>query len=537
MARTLYDLLGDFSYTESSFIKVGDIKHHNAITLLAIDPVNMDNLVEIYPTTNILNVFLYKDSKTPIDLLNPDCHLSEEDHDLLTKSPLAGGAVCLDQNGWIPLEFMDKKFIAMFVEFATYEQMLAECTYDPQTDYGRLVMVFDIRGEKPDTFTDDTPIWGVYRLVGDPHSKSGWVRCFTEGYDTRRITWDEVAGDLFKSTVAEIDQMVPMRHEHTDLRALDALSIDEDGRLCYQGKRVMYREDYNTLLMDVKEDQLDRLRDGDSGSIVYAEHAVIPPSKAQYVDTSELDTIDHFYENRADINEILLMDTNKFTTFTRFAYNCFNLEIVPVFDFSNAESMTESFKNCTRLENFYEVTADKLVSMLGTWENCKSLKFIGDITNSELLENITNVFKNCKSLVLIPQMNFYDVKYFESFAEGCESITMFDNLINPVNFTNAFRGCTNITSVGTINFSRCKSLDGCFEGCSSLETVNIVPNTLTKSISFEGTALKISNAVDIIDGLPSVPVERTINLRNTPASGVSVTYQDIARDKGWTIVV
>jgi hypothetical protein len=67
--------------------------------------------------------------------------------------------------------------------------------------------------------------------------------------------------------------------------------------------------------------------------------------------------------------------------------------------------------------------------------------------------------------------------------------------------------------------------------------VNIVPNTLTKSISFEGTALRISAAVDIINGLPSVPVERTINLRNTPASGISVLYQDAARDKGWTIIV
>lgn len=537
MARNIFDLLGDFVLMESEFTKPGKVKEHCTITLLALDREHMSELIEIYPTTDILNVFLNKDATTPIDLLNPNCHLTEEEHMLLNNSPLAGGAVCLDQNGWIPMEYMDKKYIAMYIEFPTYEQMLAESTYTLEEDYGRLVFVWDIRGERPDIYKDEDPVWGVYRLVGDPHSPSGWIRIMTEGYDSRLITWDDVARGLFKSTIEEIDKMVTDSHLHDNLPVLENLSIDvDDGRLMYKGKRVMYRSDYNALLMDVKPDQLDRLRGGDSGSIVYEEHAIVPPIPATYVDTTDIDTIDEFYKDRGDISEILLMDTTKYTSFTKFALNCFQLEIVPGLDYSNAESLTESYKNCTQLTTFYGIDIPKATSLLGTWENCKRLSFIGTINNGSGLVNINNIFRNCESLLILPNMNYESVKYFLSFAEGCSTIKEFEAQIKPVNFTKAFKGCINLEKVSMIDFSRCRELTDCFANCPKLNTVDIVPGTLTKSISFKGTSLRISSATSIIEGLPNVQ-SATIDLVGTPASGISEATKEIAASKGWAVLV
>jgi hypothetical protein len=91
--------------------------------------------------------------------------------------------------------------------------------------------------------------------------------------------------------------------------------------------------------------------------------------------------------------------------------------------------------------------------------------------------------------------------------------------------------------VKLINFNRCRDLDECFEGCTNLKTVTILPGTLKKSISFKNTSLQISSLIEIIEGLPEVSTEKTINVINTPASGISFTYIQIARDKGWTIVL
>jgi hypothetical protein len=231
------------------------------------------------------------------------------------------------------------------------------------------------------------------------------------------------------------------------------------------------------------------------------------------------------------------MDTTKFTSFTKFAYNCFQLEIVPGLDYSNAESMTESYKNCSHLKTFYGISIPKATSLLGTWENCKRLSFIGTINNSSMLLNINSVFRNCESLTSLPDMEYEGIKYFLSFAEGCKSITSFNALIKPVNFTKAFKGCDNLESVTSIDFSRCRELNECFDKCPKLNTVEIVPGTLTKSISFVGTSLRISSAVSIIEGLPTVTDGQTINLFNTPASGIPDSAKELAVSKGWTVIV
>lgn len=535
MAKSIFDLLGDFVLQESNSIKSSEIAGHNAITIIGANPNNnYATLIDYYPTTHIKNVFLTKDDTEPIDLINPKCHLTEEEHRLLTTSPLAGGLVCLDQNGWIPLEYFDKTCICMYYEYATFEDLLVNNVFEQDKHYGRLVMVNDIRDTDPAYSDEPTAIWGIYRLIGDPHQPNGWLKVQMPGYDIRVITWDMVDPG-FRSTVQEIDEMARLSHWHSNKECLKQFHIDDQGRLVYRDKAVMMRKDFNTLLMDIKASQLERLNDGDSGAIIYSSRAVVIPEPATYVDTEGLESISGYYLDRADISEILYMDTTKFDNFDSFCKNCYNLEILPALDYSNAVNMRESFKNCTKLETFYGMNIPKVKYLVDTWKNCKRLAFIGNIENSSNVEHISGAFSGCESLTDLPSMDFSKIKYFENFCCDCKSLQIFNAEIQPVNFRGAFYGCESLFMVKTIDFSKCRSTDICFKECPRLAIVEIVPNTLTTSISFENTSLEPSSAMEIIEGLPSVSTTQTIDLTNTPAAGISNTYIQLAESKGWII--
>ena len=522
MAKNIYDLLGQFVLQEQDFDN-SEIRAHHALTLLGINPSTSEGtLIEYYPTTSIKNVFLTKDDTEP------------REHRLMTTSPLVGGIVCLDQNGWIPFEYFDKTCFAMYFDFPTYHDMLRDNVFKPE-HYGRMVLVWDIRDHEP-TYTDEKPVWGVYRLIGNPHQESGWQKIFMEKYDSRTITWDMIPKEI-QSTVQEIDTMVRLSHSHPDKSALDSFDIDDEGRLCYKDKRLMMRDEFQSLFMPINEEQTRKLRGGDSAAIIYSEHAVVTPVPATYVDTSDLETIEGFYKDRADISEILHMETGRFNSFNEFAHNCYNLVKVPTLDYTNTVSMRESFMNCTRLKTFYGITAPNLKYLIDTWNNCKNLRFIGKIEGAHNIEHISGAFLGCESLEDFPDIDLSTTKFFDSFCSGCKSLTAFNKLITPVNFHRAFFGCTSLESVKTINFNRCRDLDECFEGCTNLKTVTILPGTLKKSISFKNTSLQISSLIEIIEGLPEISTEKTINVINTPASGISFTYRQLARDKGWTIVL
>lgn len=534
MAKNVYDLLGQFVLQEQDFDN-SKIGAHHTITLLGINPSTSEGtLIEYYPTTSIKNVFLTKDDTEPIDLLNPEIHLDEESAKLLRSSPLVGGIVCLDENGWIPFEYFDKTCFAMYFEFDTYADMIANNVFEPE-HYGRMVLVWDIRDHET-TYTDEKPVWGVYRLIGDPHQESGWQKIFMEQYDTRVITWDMIPKDL-QSTVQEINEMVRLSHSHPDKSALDSFTIDNEGRLCYKDKAIMMRKDFQTLFMPINEEQTRKLRGGDTAAIIYSERAIVKPIPATYVDTSELESIEGFYKDRADISEILYMETGRFTSFNEFAHNCYNLIKIPSLNYNNVVSMRESFMNCTRLNWFYGITAPNLRYLINTFSNCKSLKVIGKIEGAYNIEHVSGAFLGCESLEDLPVMDFSGTKYFDSFCSGCINLREFSNTIIPVNFHKAFFGCKSLTSVKLINFSRCRDLSGCFDGCTNLTDVKIVPGTLKKSISFKGTSLQISSLMEIINGLPEISTEKTIDVTNTPASGISSNYIQIARDKGWTILI
>ena len=176
------------------------------------------------------------------------------------------------------------------------------------------------------------------------------------------------------------------------------------------------------------------------------------------------------------------------------------------------------------------------------FDGCSNLNYLEDIISPELIY-ANNMFYKCSSLVTNPKINMNKVIDTSSMFAYCNNLITFtgQNTKNVRNFNRMFYGCTSLVEIDNLDFTNAEETSYMFEGCKLLEHISFVKNTLSISISLQGTNITTEVAREIIDSLKDITDKgktETLDIRNTiPAEELTLEDITTANNKGWIILL
>ena len=536
-------------------------KNYYLITLLTIDPDDPEKtrMMELDPMTVEAGVFMDKECKIPCPISDPRYHITPEIREMMHISPIEGGFVTLDANGWIPMEYMDKHLIACYFEFANVTEMLANNDFDPVAQHGRMVMVRDFSDEPGTDIPDEfSGMWAIYRLEGNnPREFSSWHRIFFEAHFREYVRWEDLDHGI-QSTVLEIDKMVQDSHAHINYEVLRALTVNEDGKLVFNGHEIMNRDEFIAIGI-LTNYPYTNMRVGDFGhDVTYS---------GEYVPTSDTDSdgntylvgdVSGYYENDTTLIEPKKINVTGAEKMNRFFKGCSRLETIPFMDTANVKEADEFCADCVWLYNLATLNFNKCVTMHHAFLRCFALNSIPsmDLRNCE---NVECMFADCHSVKAIGEMVGHKIKYarglfyhcyelealpevdlsqVEDLSNLCTDCAELDgahiNSSSAKNLSEAFKGCFSMKTV-EVDISSYENIEGIFDGCDELTNITL-HGQLKDSFDFSNTKISLESATAIVDNLPVVTGYHALTFTGTPGSKVNSISVAQAERKGWTII-
>ena len=169
--------------------------------------------------------------------------------------------------------------------------------------------------------------------------------------------------------------------------------------------------------------------------------------------------------------------------------------------------MNFDFREWKKLQVVPSLDFTGRTSAYSLFYKCSSLKFVGNLTGTERVTNISFMFEGCSSLTSVPQMDTSKVIYLNSMFGGCSSLTSVPQLdtINVQKMSYMFQNCTSLTSIPQMVTSSVIEMDAMFYGCSSLTSV---PQMDTKNVR------DMRSMFSGCSSLTSVPQMDTRNVQN-----------------------
>ena len=158
------------------------------------------------------------------------------------------------------------------------------------------------------------------------------------------------------------------------------------------------------------------------------------------------------------------------------------LQVVPSLDFTGRTSMNGLFYKCNSLKYIGNITGTESVTdMSMLFEDCTSLTSIPYFDTSSVT-SMHDMFNGCTSLTTIPQLDTSSATDLNAMFSGCTSLTTIPQLdtSSVTSMHEMFSGCTSLTSIPQLDTSSATDLKAMFWGCSSLTTV---PHLDTSSVT------------------------------------------------------
>lgn len=540
------------------------------VTLIVIDEDDITKTKEYYPKSYANGIYLRKKlfGNTFLEHMEDKdelLHPTEDELNLIRRTPEEGGIVKLDSEGRIPIKYTNPTTIALYYNYNTVYDLINSATFELPKDYGRLVMVKDSYG---DPRSKNKHKWTLYRYIGPVTDNILSYQVLITELDIDLVfTWDQFTADM-QSSIQEIDDMVRLSHSHDNFQVIDRFHIDHDGNLNFRGIPISIREKIQSFVLGKDVEDV-FLLNGDMGiQILSVRQIDTDLSPAATVDDNQIcapiTTIrgdcSNMFKARTDLTESPRLYTNLMTKADHFFDGCINLESIDWYDFKNVISANyfandcqslksfpalkfdnlenaESFLASSGIINFGDLNAPKLKDLHNFFNNCVRLKSVDNIIVPSVT-SIDNMFYNCVSLENLPYIiDIRNTLYAEFSFFACRSLKHVGKIISPklVLANQMFANCTKLISIEEIDFSSCTSASNIFTGCTELQHVGIKPGTLKTDISFFNTNLTLTSLRKIIKDLP--PVNNcTITINYTQAAA-SITDEEIAnaRVKGWTI--
>ena len=149
------------------------------------------------------------------------------------------------------------------------------------------------------------------------------------------------------------------------------------------------------------------------------------------------------------------------------------LQSVPAFDFTGRTSAIQLFYYCTSLRYIGNITGtERVTDMSSMFYNCENLVSIPQMDTSKV-KYMTSMFKYCKSLTSIPQLDTSNVTDMSDMFSNCSSLTSIPQLdtSNVTNMYNMFYYCESLTSIPQLDTSNVTTMSSMFYNCSSLTSI------------------------------------------------------------------
>ena len=147
--------------------------------------------------------------------------------------------------------------------------------------------------------------------------------------------------------------------------------------------------------------------------------------------------------------------------------------------------MSSMFKGCSSLTslNVSNFDTSQVVNMSNMFYDCSSLTSLNVSNfNTANVTNMGNMFCGCSSLTSLnlgSNFNTQNVKYIDNMFNSCSKLTTLNvsnfNTGNARSMASMFRGCSSLTSLDVSNFNtqNTKYMENMFNGCSGLTSLNL----------------------------------------------------------------
>lgn len=214
--------------------------------------------------------------------------------------------------------------------------------------------------------------------------------------------------------------------------------------------------------------------------------------------TGNLDTvtnIESMFSSCIELNTVCHLPFNNVTHASSTFFGCKNLTAISIKLNEQISDITSLFHGCTKLTNisglnnlcnlshtvnmFYnceslviapELNLSKCQTASQMFQNCKSLTTVPPY-NTPVLSVAENMFAGCSSLTTPPDIDYSHLEIAPKLFSDCTSLTSTPYLTsNLQNITRMFQNCTSLTTINTINLSTIINFPYLFEGCTSLVT-------------------------------------------------------------------
>lgn len=173
------------------------------------------------------------------------------------------------------------------------------------------------------------------------------------------------------------------------------------------------------------------------------------------------------------------------------------------------EELSGIVENITTLKGLLDITkkADNL------FYNLQSIEDLSNVISYDDTENVTNfsgMFKSCKKLKTIPNINTKNGTTFYEIFNGCSSIKTIPQLdtSNVGSFSYAFYNCTSLENVPDLDTKKSYQFNRMFMNCSKIESITFLD---TSSMS-DDYGSNSGNPSEMFSGCTSLKTIKTLDL-------------------------
>ena len=145
---------------------------------------------------------------------------------------------------------------------------------------------------------------------------------------------------------------------------------------------------------------------------------------------------------------------------------------LPKIDTSGVTDMTEMFKECRSLVAIPMLDTSGVTNMSNMFYSCYSLVSIPPLDTSKVTD-MNNMFSYCVALEPIPQLNTSNVTNMNQMFCNCYSLVSIPQLDTSkvTDMTRMFRGCFPLISIPLLDTSKVTDMAEMFSNCHSLTSV------------------------------------------------------------------
>lgn len=187
----------------------------------------------------------------------------------------------------------------------------------------------------------------------------------------------------------------------------------------------------------------------------------------------------------------------KNTSFNLMFGDCNNLNNSPLLlNTQLVNNIGQMFLNCYSLTSVSLFDTSNVTTFQNAFDNCSSLNSVPLFDTSKNI-NFTRTFANT-SINTIPQFNTINVQNMLNMFNGCKTLQTIPvlNTSNVTNMNGMFLGATGLVTIPALNLIKVTDMTSMFSGCNSLASVNSLSNT-SNVISMNQTFVNCVGLVEL----------------------------------------